>query len=261
MHPRSVAIRRPYAFVALMTLALILLLGVAGTMLFVLGAPGLSPVPLVFAPVAIAITLWAWATKRWHLLGFRAPRLRASTALTAGITLAAVLALTVAYTGGMAPHSVAEWLGIVGLVLLVAFVEETLFRSIFIAALAPKGILRAVIVSSVAFALAHSVNALSGQDLETTVRQIIFAVAFGLAAGCIYVRTASIWPTIAFHALFNFVQLASVHQTPAWVDWVITTILIAGAAVLWIGGARQDRMPAAGEPTPRYQHAGLPLRP
>lgn len=232
MTARPILVRRPRTFVVLVTVALVVLLGAAGAAIVVSGAPLSTPVPVVFLPVAVTIALWATLTKRWRLLGFRALSTRLSVSVVAVLPVAAVLILAALSTGGPAQLSVGSWLSIAGLVLLVAFVEEVLFRSVFLAVLRPGGTVQAVALSTLAFTLGHSVNVLSGQNLDATIRQLCFAFAFGLAASVIYLGTASIWPTLILHVLFNFVQLTGMHQTPAVVDWIMTAILLLGAGWL-----------------------------
>ena len=247
--PHPITVRHPLAFVVGTTIALIVLLGIVGTAIYLTGIPLSSPVPVIFLPVAIGVAIWATRTQRWHQLGFRRINTHGGTSVVAFMPLVVVAVLTAATTGGPAVLTSATWLGIAGLVLLVAFIEETIFRSIFIAILSSRGTTQAIIVSTIAFSLAHSVNVLTGQDLDATIRQVVFALAYGLAASCIYVRTGSIWPTLIFHVVFNFIQLTSVNQTPAIVDWIMTAIMLLGAGWLLAGiraaGKHPTREPVA----------------
>ena len=244
MTSRPIVATRPYTVVVLVTLGLIVLLGVGGTVIYLAQLPLSSPVALVFTPVAIALIGWATLTRRWGTLGFGAPagigadRMRW---LPVVLPMIVVLVLVVATIGGVADQPGTAWLGLLGFVLLVGFVEETLFRSVFLTILAPKGHLAAVLVSTAAFALAHAANLLGGQDLASTLGQIAFAAAFGLFAACVFLRTGSIWPTIAFHALYDLVQLARLNQEPLAVDGVMTLVLLAGALWLWAGIRAADR--------------------
>ena len=251
MTSRPIVATRPYTVVVLITLALIVLLGIGGTVIYLAQLPLSSPVVLVFAPVAVALIGWATLTRRWGTLGFGAPtgdRANRMIWLQAGLPMIAVLLLAATTAGGVADQPATAWLGLLGFVLLVGFVEETLFRSVFLAILAPKGRLAAVLVSTAAFALAHAANMLGGQDLASTLGQIAFAAAFGLFAACVFLRTGSIWPTIAFHALYDLVQLARLNQEPLVVDGLMTLILVAGAVWLWVGirGADHAAEPQAG---------------
>jgi len=241
---------RPVTTVVVATILLIVLLGVGGTVIYLAGLPLGSPVPLVFAPVAVGLILWASLGRRWRQLGFGPVRIRGNGALWRAVLLllTGVLLVAVSSTGAAEDQSPLAWLGLVGFVALVAFVEETLFRSVFVTILRPRGLRTAVLVSTAAFALAHAVNLLGGQDLLSTVGQIGFAAAFGLFAACAFLRTGSIWPVIAFHALFDLVQLSSPNQTPSLADALMTALLLAGAAWLWAGIRRNG---PAGQGTSR----------
>ena len=256
MTSRPITVKRPYTVVALATLGLIMLLAVGGTAIYLAELPLTSPVPLVFTPIALGLILWATLTHRWQRLGFtRRPRGAVSDSawLPVALPIVLALALVVATTGGAIDQSPVAWLGLAAFVALVAFVEETIFRSVFLAVLSPKGLGAAVLVSAAAFALAHAVNLLGGQDLAGTLGQIGFAVAFGLFAACAYLRTGSIWPAILFHAGFDAAQLGGAHQTPPAVDAVLTVLLLAGAAWLWSGIRR--RGPATRGATPAATRA------
>ncbi|PRY67264.1 hypothetical protein B0I08_107160 [Glaciihabitans tibetensis] len=245
MSDPALTVRRPYTLIALTTVTLVVFLGAAGTAIYLTSAQSLSPVPVVFLPVAVALAMWATITERWSALGYRSPSSDASRIALArtlpviAMVLAVILVLTAATTGGTADLTAARWLEIIGLVVLVAFVEETLFRSLFVGILRSRGAGRAMIASSLAFSLAHSVNALSGQDVDTTIRQLVFAFVFGLSASAIFLSTGTIWITVVLHAAFNYLQLSGLNQTPAVVDWATIGIFLALAAWLWTGLATQ----------------------
>ncbi len=244
MPSRPITSTHPVTTVILTTIALILLLGLGGTVIYLTGLPLASPVPLVFAPIAAGLVIWASVTRRWGMLGFGRPRVRGNRAAwrLVLLPLLAVFLLVLVSTGGAATQTLGAWLGLIGFVALVAFVEETLFRAVLLRLLAPRGARAAVLVSSAAFALAHAVNLLGGQDLPSTLAQIGFAAAYGLFAACAFLRTGSLWPLLAFHALFDLAQLSSVRQTPPAVDAVMTVILLAGAVWLWAGIRRSSTL-------------------
>ena len=242
MPSRPITSPHPVMTVILTTVILIVLLGLGGTVIYLTGLPLDSPVPLVFAPVAVGLVIWASMTRRWGILGFGRPRVRGNRAAwrLVLLPLLAVFVLVLVSTGGAAGQTPLAWLGLIGFVTLVGFVEETLFRAVFLRLLAPRGARTAVLVSSAAFALAHAVNLLGGQDLPSTLGQIGFAAAFGLFAACAFLRTGSIWPLLVFHALFDLAQLSSVRQTPPAVDALMTVILLGGAVWLWAGIRRSS---------------------
>jgi sodium transport system permease protein len=101
---------------------------------------------------------------------------------------------------------------VICLVLLPAVCEELAFRGfIFGGLLQHRGNLRAVLLSSLLFGLIHGL-----------IQQSIAAGLFGLLLGWIAVRTGSVIPCIAMHALHNLLgiliirQLATTEAPPSW---------------------------------------------
>lgn len=222
-------IRRPILSCALATLALIVLLGAAGTALFLTGNSAISPVAVVFAPVAITLVIVIARARAFRPLGFRAPQPGWKLAALPAVL---VLGMTAVSVGWVNTVPLATVWAVLGLVVLVAFVEETLFRSVFVTLLGCARPVRAVLVSSLLFACAHAVNLMAGQDAATTVVQIVFAFAFGTFAAAFFLRTKSIWPMIAFHALFDAIGLLGAQPTPVAVDAASAVILLFAA--VWL---------------------------
>ena len=100
--------------------------------------------------------------------------------------------------------------------------------------LLPYGWTTAWILSSVIFGLGHAINLIDGyQSAFATLIQVCFALAWGLFAAAVYGDTGSIWPVFVFHALFDAIQLAGVHQTTTPVD--LTTLAVMASAAILIG--------------------------
>jgi membrane protease YdiL (CAAX protease family) len=151
--------------------------------------------------------------------------------MIAGGTIVLVLAITAWNIGSWHWDTVPGWLAFA---LLVAFVEETFFRGIVVRMLLPYGWKTAWILSSVIFGLGHGINLIAGyQSTFTTFIQVCFALVWGLFAAAVYADTGSIWQVFAFHALFDAIQLAGVHQSSTAVD--LTNLVVMAAAALLIG--------------------------
>ena len=87
---------------------------------------------------------------------------------------------------------------------LVGFVEETLFRGIFFYALREKTRMSAITFSSIVFGLLHIASSLNPETVFILViLQIINALLLGFVFSVIYDKTHSIYTVIVFHALFN----------------------------------------------------------
>jgi CAAX protease family protein len=92
--------------------------------------------------------------------------------------------------------------------LLIGFSEETFFRGLMVTSLLPRGVSRAVIISSFLFAAPHLLNVLAGiWDPLFALADTIAAFGIGITFAALRVRTGSIWPLIGLHALIDFCAL------------------------------------------------------
>jgi len=90
-------------------------------------------------------------------------------------------------------------------VFLTGLSEEAVYRGLFMRAFLPHGKLKAVLLSTVLFAAAHSVQSLGGgiSSVEENLAQILQAFIFGLMYGAARLRVNNIWPLIILHALWD----------------------------------------------------------
>jgi len=88
-------------------------------------------------------------------------------------------------------------------------IEEVLFRGLVFFVLmkaaeqSKRGIMSAVIVSSIIFGLAHFPNLFTGANIIFVGIQIISATNIGLFFAVMYLRTKTLWIPIILHGLFN----------------------------------------------------------
>lgn len=117
---------------------------------------------------------------------------------------------------------------------VVAFVEEIFFRGFMLKILLSKGFKQAVIISSLLFAMTHSLQLLGGQSLEETVLQIIYAFVVGMVLSLLMIHHQSILVAIAFHGINNFFQIMGQSEGPTILSYVVIAILIAHMVFLWL---------------------------
>ncbi len=67
-----------------------------------------------------------------------------------------------------------------------------------------KGVWYSIVISGLIFGLIHLGNFFGGQNLVTTVTQILNASAVGIVYGLIYYKTKNIWSVIILHGLWDF---------------------------------------------------------
>ena len=87
--------------------------------------------------------------------------------------------------------------------------EEVLFRGLILKLLlvafgdSKKGIIKAVIISSILFGMVHIGNVIAGAGLLPTIFNIIGAVLVGVFYAALYIRTKNLWVVIILHAITN----------------------------------------------------------
>nr|WP_310877505.1 CPBP family intramembrane glutamic endopeptidase [Priestia megaterium] len=119
--------------------------------------------------------------------------------------------------------------------LVIAFVEEMVFRGFMLNLLLSKSYKVAVLLSSFLFAFTHSLNMLSGQSVANTIFQILFAFVIGLVLALLIVNGQSIGVMIVFHGLNNFLQFTSpVNANDSlFVNYALLLFLSGYAFYLW----------------------------
>lgn len=95
--------------------------------------------------------------------------------------------------------------------LLVGFLEETIFRGLLFGAMAKVGVKSAIVVSSVTFGMGHIINLIngSGAELIPNLLQVVYAMATGFMLVMIYLKSESLISCIAFHGIFNSLSVFS----------------------------------------------------
>lgn len=153
------------------------------------------------AYVAWLLTSLGW----WREAGF-ASRVtgRAVLAFSPWLLLVAVTALDdgqrTAGLSGLAATAV--------LTLLIGFAEEGLLRGVSLRALLPGGAMRAAVLSSLVFGLAHLANIAQGRDVSSTIVQAVYSTFIGIGFAGPRLFGGTIWPAIVTHALIDFADLA-----------------------------------------------------
>ncbi|NRD77089.1 CPBP family intramembrane metalloprotease [Bacillus sp. BRMEA1] len=115
----------------------------------------------------------------------------------------------------------------------VGFIEETFFRGFMLRILLPKGVKKAVILSSFLFGITHLLQLIGGQSIEATILQIIYAFLVGLALSMLILNNQSIIIAIIFHSLNDFLNFMGHIQGPVTYDYIIVAILFFYSLFLW----------------------------
>ena len=112
--------------------------------------------------------------------------------------------------------------------ILIAYIEEIIFRGfLFKALLTKEGVKNAIIIVGVTFGIGHIVNIFVGQANFDTLVQIIFAIAWGFILVTIFYKSKSLIPGIIGHGLINaFSKFGVENQVSKWI-YIILTIIVA----------------------------------
>ncbi len=220
--------KHPVLAVVLIEVMLFFALFAAGAYLTITEKTSQSPVPYAFAPIAVLVLLYMLTGKRYTRYGFRSFGSIPRKELLFYLPLVAdvLLVITNGLTNGFREVSAIQWIGLLGLALLVGFVEETVYRGLILNILLQKGIRIAVLTSSLLFSLTHLLNLMGGQDLAATLLQLAYAFLVGLSLSLLYVRHKTLLPLIAFHFLHNFTQFLVKDQASMLFDSLVVAALL-----------------------------------
>ena len=188
----------------------------------------------VLVPLAVGIFFYLVITKKWSRY-FSLDKLRPiQETVILSSPLLVILMLVLIGNKGLISASFTDLLLMLSLQLLVvAFIEEMIFRGFMLKILFQKGFKKAVLITSILFAITHSFQLLGGKALEDTILQIIYALAVGMVLSLLIVNQQSIIVTILFHGLNNFFKIMGQGDKNSVFNYVIIALLIVHAIYLW----------------------------
>lgn len=204
--------RRPLLF---SLLAILVYLGGSAALAAVLGRAGLSRVFVGFAVQLAAALYVAWLLARlrwWGECGLAGRAAGRGLLCYAPWLLLPLLMLADVHAGGAGAGTVALyalW------ALLVGFAEEGLLRGVVLRALLPGGVMRAAVLSSLLFGLAHLTNAFAGRNPTGTVVQAVYATFIGIGFAGPFLRSGTLWPAVVLHGMIDFADYAGRGFAPA----------------------------------------------
>ena len=199
---------------------------------------GTTEMVLVLAPFEVVLSLYAIVMARrlfggWAC-GFRPLDTRGLVWMVPSFAVITALFLALFATGTPTVSLVA--LVLVATNLLIGFSEELMFRGVALrGALSALSTGKAILLSSVLFALLHAVNVLALMPVEAMVQQLGLTFVFGFAMACFALRANSLLPVIAFHILWDMVQFLGGLWQADFGNLVIIGIIVSPvvAAGLW----------------------------
>lgn len=239
MHPTTPAlwpVRHPWLIVVVAALAPVLGIGLGQG---IAQANGFDE-RTTYLSMAVGITISALAGFLTVLrakpslatFGFRVP---ANLPRTLWLIPAALVPVIVFATSGYRTET-GLVAGFLWIAIATAFSEEIWYRAVLIRVLSVRGQRFAVIVASALFGVLHLANLFGGKSPLYATLQVVFATLFGFVAAEIFVITRSLWPTIIWHAVYDFIAYLggdSLDTRALIAIGVSIAILVAYAIWLW----------------------------
>ncbi|MBG9755747.1 abortive phage infection protein [Lysinibacillus sphaericus] len=186
---------------------------------------------VMLVPLALGLFIYIALKKNWQMYFFHPIQ---KNHLLMILPLLFVLGIILVSTKGLNLTSISDLIFMFLMqVLIVAFIEETLFRGLMLRMLLAKGAFTAVFISSLLFGITHALQLLGGQSLEDTIIQIIYALLVGLVLSLLILDGQSIIITILFHGFNNFFNFMGNVESPTLSGYLIILVLFVYMLVLW----------------------------
>ncbi|MBI6861921.1 CPBP family intramembrane glutamic endopeptidase [Lysinibacillus fusiformis] len=186
---------------------------------------------VMLVPLALGLFIYIALKKNWQMYFFHPIQ---KNHLLMILPLLFVLGIILVSTKGLNLTSISDLIFMFLMqVLIVAFIEETIFRGLMVRMLLAKGAFTAVFISSLLFGITHALQLLGGQSLEDTIIQIIYALLVGLVLSLLILDGQSIIITILFHGFNNFFNFMGNVESPTLSGYLIILVLFVYMLVLW----------------------------
>ncbi|KEK09758.1 abortive phage infection protein [Lysinibacillus sphaericus] len=186
---------------------------------------------VMLVPLALGLFIYIALKKNWQMYFFHPIQ---KNHLLMILPLLFVLGIILVSTKGLNLTSISDLIFMFLMqVLIVAFIEETIFRGLMLRMLLARGAFTAVFISSLLFGITHALQLLGGQSLEDTIIQIIYALLVGLVLSLLILDGQSIIITILFHGFNNFFNFMGNVESPTFSGYLIILVLFVYMLVLW----------------------------
>ena len=165
---------------------------------------------LIFALVMLAVR------KRLNILKSQGKSIIYGIKRGMPIFVVSLISLFSSLTGILGENlNIPNLISLIILAITIGMAEEFFFRGFIQGEIVDaygksrKQVIISVVVSGVIFGLVHITNALSGQDIITTLMQVLQASSLGILLGSIYFITKNIWSVVFLHAFYDFAIMLS----------------------------------------------------
>lgn len=194
-------------------------------------------------PLAFGISFYLIKTKKWEDYFSRDKLKPIKDTILFCLPLLFILIVLFIGNGGIGGFSIYNIiLVLVTQILVVAFIEEVVFRGFMLNILISKGFKLAVLTTSLLFAFTHSLQLLGGQSLEDTIIQVLYAFLIGIVLSLIIVNKQSIMIAIAFHGLNNTLMMIAQNNGSSVYNYILIAILIIYSVLFWFRALKIDEI-------------------
>ncbi|MEK5206741.1 CPBP family intramembrane glutamic endopeptidase [Psychrobacillus sp. FSL H8-0510] len=229
MHNKlSYSKKHPIISIILIEVIFLLVVFIAGAIATIKQLSYNTPILISFIPTALFLLFYFSWKRKWTYYGFKREIKRANWILY----LPLLIILIVLCLQGFSSQPLETIIFYVGFAILIGFVEESIYRGIMIKILLPRGILPAILTSSILFSVTHMLNLLSGQSLGQTGLQLAYSFLIGIVLAQLFIKTGNILPLILFHSLHNLIQFLGSGGPSAILDTIVIIILGVTAILL-----------------------------
>lgn len=224
--------KHPVWSVVIIEVLLLLAVSAAGTYATIKELTYTAPVLLSFIPIALVLIIYFTVKHKWSSLGFRSLHTIPSGNWIYYTPLIIIL-ITISFKG-FREISASEVLYFIFFTLLVAFVEESIYRGLIFKTLLCKGAVTAVITSSIIFSITHLLNALSDTDITQILLQLVYALLIGFVLALLMLKNNNILPLIFFHFVHNLIQFVGNDNTSEYMGIDLFILLVLAIHGVWL---------------------------
>lgn len=181
----------------------------------------------IIAAVAIAVVAGVTWARWWREVGYTPA---SSWRETQWLVVALLIALA-PLVAGLKPLGTETYLVLIAGYALTGFAEETMFRGVLVKMLAQRRPIAIAATTALLFGLVHLSNIVIRGEVAVTLAQAMGAAAFGFGFAALRLRTNSILPLVAIHAVHDLVlQMTALPLIPT----AVVQDIILFAIGLWL---------------------------
>lgn len=121
-------------------------------------------------------------------------------------------------------------------IIMAGYCEEVLFRGILLNSLIKeKGIILAMIISSIGFSILHITTIFNGASIIGAIYNVIYASLLGFSFVALAIVINNIWPLVIYHILWNYLLIASqiLNINVSKVSLISNLVNIIIGVILW----------------------------